>query len=199
MDLHDGDNLLKTMEAHGFSTAAMDYRLTPEVVHPAHLEDTLAGLEVLAKNHEVESITLVGHSAGACLALQCLQHPKDNYPNAKEMLKKCKYVVGCEGIYDLPALIDEDKSYSGFVEAAFGDQARWTELSPINHPIPGSANLVVVHSTEDELLNEEFQPKIAVERFTGAGKVIRESASGKHNDVPKSAQFSEIVLKYASD
>ena len=50
--------------------ASLNYRLSPEVTHPCHVDDVLAGLSMLAARFEMTRFALVGHSAGATLAFQ---------------------------------------------------------------------------------------------------------------------------------
>ena len=55
-----------------------DYRLAPEHPFPAGLEDCIAVYRWLLNQHTPENITLIGDSAGACLALALLQMLRDH-------------------------------------------------------------------------------------------------------------------------
>lgn len=58
---------------HGFIVASVNYRLSPKVTHPAHIEDVCAAVAWIQKNiaehgGDPKQLYLLGHSAGAHLA-----------------------------------------------------------------------------------------------------------------------------------
>ena len=60
--------------AAGYVTAVISYRLSPEVSHPAHIEDTAAAFAWVKRNTrqhggDPDRILVTGHSAGAYLAM----------------------------------------------------------------------------------------------------------------------------------
>jgi acetyl esterase len=75
---HGGGFVVGGLESHddvcaelcartGYEVVSVDYRLSPEHVHPAHFEDALAGFGWVAERHDVP-IVLAGDSAGGNLA-----------------------------------------------------------------------------------------------------------------------------------
>ncbi len=59
----------------------LNYRLTPDVMHPAHVEDVAAGISWVHKNIDTHGgdpkrIFLLGHSAGAQLVALVATNPK---------------------------------------------------------------------------------------------------------------------------
>lgn len=142
--------------------ASIDYRLTPSVVHPAHMEDVERGIEELITRFHPCSIILVGHSCGAFLCGQIYT-------------KFSRFVVGIvvvEGIYDLQSLLVEYPSYSGFVTDAFGQT-----LPSIDwETIPVTA---IIHSKADELLSLQ-QPLWLSERTHVKPFLL---SKGKHDEV----------------
>ena len=63
----------KRLSERGFITVVPNYRLSPDVSHPAHVEDAAAAVAWVRNNiakygGDSTSIVLIGHSAGAYLA-----------------------------------------------------------------------------------------------------------------------------------
>ncbi|KAK9368650.1 Alpha/Beta hydrolase protein [Lipomyces kononenkoae] len=143
----------------------LDYRLSPAVRHPTHLDDVLAALKFLVTEHGefISHIMIIGHSAGACLALQVLAtligERKANGDGIFMSLRdRIKVVVGIEGIYDLVKLGIEYPSYKGFISEAFGDDEElWGEASPSSfqwsRDSAFKSRIVLVQSTGDQLLS----------------------------------------------
>jgi acetyl esterase/lipase len=74
-------NLAQTLADLGVTVVAANYRLSPDVQHPAHLQDAAAAV-TWVKSHIKEydgdpaQIFLSGHSAGAYLAVQLALDPR---------------------------------------------------------------------------------------------------------------------------
>ena len=67
--------------AQGWATAALGYRLSPQVQHPAHVQDLAAALAWLRANAaaqriDPDRIVLIGHSAGAHLVALLVADPR---------------------------------------------------------------------------------------------------------------------------
>lgn len=165
--------------------ACLEYRLAPTSPHPAQALDSLSGLSLLASpsllppendspRWDRNSIYLIGHSAGAFIALSLvLQPPKGSKLDGaveKEARRAVKGVICVDGIYDLPSLLEEYPTYDYFVNDAFG-----LEPSYLAHESPARWGLIeeegerelkvlVLHSKEDELLSLR-QPDEFVQRF----------------------------------
>ncbi|KAM0507023.1 hypothetical protein ACHAP8_000648 [Fusarium lateritium] len=127
-----------TLDVAGF--ISIDYRLSPHpefpqeaatAKHPDHLEDIWSALNYAQEKYGLsENYILVGHSAGATLAMQLLMsdeilpsHPKGSLPAA---------IIGVSGIYDLVGLNERfNGGYAGFIGSAFGeDKSEWEKASP---------------------------------------------------------------------
>ena len=81
-DVDTHDRMLRVLAAEsGCSVFAIDYRLAPEHVFPAALEDCLAGWQWLQENGPArgirENIAISGDSAGANLALSVILSERD--------------------------------------------------------------------------------------------------------------------------
>jgi arylformamidase len=71
-DNRSGINLCKTWVKSGVVMVNLNYRLTPDVMHPAHVEDVASGIAWVHKNiakhgGDPKKVYLLGHSAGAHL------------------------------------------------------------------------------------------------------------------------------------
>lgn len=80
-DNRSGTNLCKTWANAGVVMVNLNYRLTPDVVHPAHVEDVAAGIAWVHKNiasrgGDPKRIFLLGHSAGAQLVALVATNPQ---------------------------------------------------------------------------------------------------------------------------
>ncbi|ORY90834.1 Alpha/Beta hydrolase protein [Leucosporidium creatinivorum] len=167
--------------------ACLEYRLAPTSPHPAQALDSLSGLSLLTSpsllplengspRWDRNSIYLIGHSAGAFIALSLvLRPPKGSRLDGaveREVRRAVKGVVCVDGIYDLPSLLEEYPAYDSFVNDAFGlepsylaqeSPARW-ELVDEEGEGERELKILVLHSKEDELLSLR-QPEMFVERF----------------------------------
>jgi len=107
-----------------------NYRLTPEVVHPGHIQDIARAFAWTYRNitrygGDPERIFLGGHSAGGHLA--ALLALDERYLAAEGLSPELvRGVIGISGVYDLNAI-------PGF-EAIFGaDPEARRDASPIAH------------------------------------------------------------------
>ncbi|KAK9330940.1 Alpha/Beta hydrolase protein [Lipomyces starkeyi] len=148
--------------------ATLDYRLSPSVRHPTHLDDALAALKFLVSEYGqfISHILIIGHSAGACIALQVLAtliaERQVTGGMSTHLCDRIKIVVGVEGIYDLVELGNEYPPYKGFISEAFGeDEELWDEASPsssqwrqlLADDCRLNTKIVLVQSTGDQLLS----------------------------------------------
>jgi len=165
--------------------ASLNYRLSPHPDHPAppsdparnaqhpdHINDVLDAITHLQAlyPHLTDNYILVGHSCGATLALQVAMSQATWPSSSSESGTKHTVkphpplaVVGIEGIYDLPALVNYHTAhpiYETFATSAFGPSRDvWRNVSPTNGQYEDSwsnGRLVLLgHSKEDELVEWE--------------------------------------------
>ncbi|PHH69907.1 hypothetical protein CDD80_6377 [Ophiocordyceps camponoti-rufipedis] len=168
-------NILRNDAVRGF--ASIDYRLsrhpdfpqdpavTPEAelrtaLHPQHMNDVRAALKMLLSDDNAiinaeDGYLLVGHSAGATLALQVLMSNDER----NIIIPPPRAVVAIAGIYDLIGLNRRfNDQYSAFISGAFGpDQQVWRDASPL-HLLAGwrpqeNLALTLAQSPQDELID----------------------------------------------
>ena len=151
-----------------------------EAVHPQHVKDVLDGLRFLKTlGIDEHSYILSGHSCGACIAFQAvLQSPA--YYGLNTADAPCPAaIVGLNGLYDLPALVNElgashehlGREYKAILSNAFGKkEAIWADSSPARFDPSAIAErvrdghaphlILIDQSAEDQLV-----PMNQVDRF----------------------------------
>lgn len=215
----------------GFTCACVEYRLAPADKHPAQALDVLSALKKLSSSAPLpeeggqrrwnrQSIYLLGHSAGAFIAMSLvLRQPlsesstEPTFAVRDDVRQAVKGIVCIDGIYDLPSLLEEYPSYDSFINDAFGLDADVLEReSPARWELPEQTGvkrrlrILVLHSREDELLSmrqpENFVIKMrwllrdAPER--GQVEADYESVAGTHDDLLKTSELSVTVKTWVA-
>ncbi|RCI08756.1 hypothetical protein L249_4889 [Ophiocordyceps polyrhachis-furcata BCC 54312] len=164
--------------------ASVDYRLSPHpdypqdatstpedelrmARHPDHLSDVRSGLRLLMTEYHLgaDGYILVGHSAGATLALQHLLLPDDD--RDRRSIPPPQAIIAIAGIYDIVGLNDRcQRQYTDFISAAFGPcESDWRAASPITHvsrwPSRAAPTLILAHSPQDELIDADEMRNMA--------------------------------------
>ncbi|KAL9113421.1 MAG: hypothetical protein Q9227_002462 [Pyrenula ochraceoflavens] len=182
---------------HIASIASLSYRLSPHpsypqpsppttppshlrtAKHPDHITDILLALSHLQKTYAFGNrYILIGHSVGATLAYQVGMRCSIPWELGKQgkrevEVKQPLAIVGVEGIYDVPKMLERHKDeeiYGQFVRGALGeDEGVWKGVSPARWGREGFVRswkenvvgkgegggevlAVVVHSRGDELV-----------------------------------------------
>lgn len=173
---------------------------------------------------------LIGHSAGATLALQSLYFgyittigagavylERGNDKSSLSPPPPSPQALIClEGIYAIPALVEEYPDYIGLIEGAFGpppvdnEQKKthpWETASPTMDPICNAigkwfkekvtGTIVLVQSKNDELLSHRqtrLMERVLAEKFPAEGRVrVMIGDFGGHDDVLKKKVIWGIV------
>lgn len=138
-DKKGGNSKIHIFIDAGWILVSVNYRLSPNVKHPAHVRDVAKAIvwvyHNISRYHgDPEQIFLLGHSAGAHLAaLVTLDH---QYLQVfGEDTGIIQGVIGLDsGAYYLPALFRSEPENFMFFTLAFGkDSDIWEEASPIMH------------------------------------------------------------------
>lgn len=155
--------------AAGTAVAVINYRLSDagRDPHPAHVQDAAAAVAYLRKNagkvgYDPDRIFVGGHSAGAHISALLAYQP--SYLQAVgEKPDSIRGFIGIEGIYDLPALVSRWPSYrEDFVSTAFGrDDKAWAAASPQRLALSGTRPWLLIHSAQDELVDEPQSRRFA--------------------------------------
>ncbi|KFY80559.1 hypothetical protein V499_00605 [Pseudogymnoascus sp. VKM F-103] len=115
-------------------------------------------------------------------------------------------MLGSEGIYDIPSLVERNKHpfYREFVVSAFGpSEATWAAASP-RQAATGSKLwektevLIISHSDDDEYVEKEqstdMLEHIKATKKDGQGQAVYLPAEGKHDEIhEKGVEMARIV------
>ncbi len=180
--------------ARGVALASLNYRLSPDVIHPAHIEDVAAGLAFLIDNAAAHGcdparIYVMGHSAGAHLAALVATDARRLGAHGKS-LGALRGVVLLDGAgYDVSAQMDalagRQSILSDMYRAAFGDDpALWADASPVGHVAPGKgiAPFLIVHTDRAPAVRQS-QTLAAVLRAAGVKARLYRARGLSHSDV----------------
>lgn len=85
--------MLPAFKELGCAVANVEYRLMPHVRLADVVSDVVAALQLLTQQFPNAQLILIGHSAGAHLALSALKNP--------EIKNRTKGVIAISGVYDL--------------------------------------------------------------------------------------------------
>jgi acetyl esterase/lipase len=153
----------------GFATAVVNYRLTPEVQHPGHIQDAAASF-AWVKRHIGEhggdpgQVFVIGHSAGAYLG--ALLATDERYLAAHKLsLRDIRGVVPVSAFYWVEktgVAPDRDKRVWGT------DQKVWIDASPAHHLGAGVPPMLVVYADGDDEWRRQQNVEIA-QALTSAG------------------------------
>lgn len=153
----------------GFVTVVADYRLYPEVVWPAFLEDGAAAVR-WARDHAAAfggdpgRLALMGHSAGAYNAVDLAVDGRWLGAAGVDPRREVRAVVGLSGPYDfLPVRTDE-------LRAIFGPEASRPDTQPINHVDGRAAPMLLLTGDRDQVVDPGNSDRLAA-RVRAAGGV----------------------------
>lgn len=192
--------------------ASIDYRLSPSAAapqdpaetpaselrsarHPDHILDVRAALGLLAAEHGLgDGYVLVGHSAGATLALQLLMGVAalDAPDKHQRPVPLPGAVIAIAGIYDLAGLdTRHGGAYTGFMSSAFGaDREAWRTVSPacfsgsFKDNWPGRGYALLAHSPDDILIDgPEMDAMAAKLAADGVDVCLARDLVGEHDFV----------------
>ncbi|KAG0172683.1 Kynurenine formamidase [Apophysomyces sp. BC1034] len=204
-DKADHADLAEDLARKGFTVAAINYRLSlhevpdqpPSVQHPAHIVDSLEAVEFLYRNpgrYDPSRIYLVGHSAGAHIAMMLVLDPtfKASYVRG---------IVGADGIYDIPLLVKTFPGYMDFIGQAFGlDKTKYLEASPVSKRASPIPPVLIVQSLEDTLIDVAQANAMANHlKSLNADVRLDTSVNGDHYEMLKTPEFVNLVTEFVRE
>ncbi|OGN50885.1 MAG: alpha/beta hydrolase [Caulobacterales bacterium RIFOXYB1_FULL_67_16] len=142
----------QALAAQGFLVALPDYRVVPEVVFPAFIEDAAAATAKAADlapayGGAPDRLGVLGHSAGAHLALMIALDRR--YMLAADQPELIKAAAGLAGPYDFLPLT------AGPARNAFGRASDPTLTQPVAFVRPDAPPIWLGHGTEDVVVHAE--------------------------------------------
>jgi acetyl esterase/lipase len=167
--------------ANGYVYVSINYRLSPAVEHPAHIEDVAAALHWLVDNiagygGDPSRISIMGHSAGAHLV--ALLGTNETRLAAEGLtLDDIESVICLDGAgYDIPARMAgrPGRLMSNMLSSAFGnDGSKWADASPTLHVQSGVAYppFLILHTPRVDAPGQSM----------ALGNALRDSGSYAYN------------------
>jgi acetyl esterase/lipase len=148
----------RALAALGFLVAIADYRVFPEVVFPAFVEDLGAAASWLAAHAadyggDPERLFLVGHSAGAYNAVIFALQP-ERFGGAA-VAGRIEGLVGLSGPYDFYPF-DVKQSID-----AFGTYAEPLTTQPVNLVTPAAPPMLLAHGVRDTTVGDYHTVRLA--------------------------------------
>jgi acetyl esterase/lipase len=141
----------RRLGAAGFLTVVTSYRLSPQVSHPAHIQDAAAAFAWVKRNigrygGDPERIIVIGHSAGAYLAM--LLATDARYLAAHKLSPRdIKGLVPVSGFFwvDRPGVAPDRPTY------VWGtDRNVWSDSSPARHLRADLPPVLLIDTDGDE-------------------------------------------------
>ena len=176
----------------GFLFVSVDYRLSPKVVHPAHVQDVAAATAWTYRHcaeygGDPNRLFIMGHSAGAHLV--ALTATDERYLQAEgvslSILKGCIPLDGAG--YDISAEIARGRRLAvDMFENAFGkDPAVWKEASPINHIAAGKSipPFLLIHAGIRAASREESHAMADLMSKVGIPATVKHAQDKNHMTV----------------
>jgi acetyl esterase/lipase len=159
--------------AAGFVTAVVNYRLTPAVSHPGHVQDAAASF-AWVKRHIAEyggnagRVFVIGYSAGAYLAALLSTDPR--YLAAHNLSPKdIQGVVPVSAFYWVErrgVAPDRDKRVWGV------DSSAWVDASPAHHLKSATPPMLILYAERDEDWRREQNVEFATALKTAGNKNV---------------------------
>lgn len=180
--------------------ASIDYRLSPEVQHPVHLQDVVENLYRMIQESKLTSIQLLGHSVGATLAWQVSVSDENLFPSPDKLQLVKSKLVGVflvDGIYSLTELLDEYPSYDYFVSQAYKDYSRdFEEFDRSINRFPSNLKTIhLLHSYRDELLTlRQTNYMSSLLQKAAIPFTLCFSDMGRHEEVYRNAKLANYLL-----
>ncbi|QLL30738.1 hypothetical protein HG536_0A05530 [Torulaspora globosa] len=183
-----------------YSLFSIDYRLSPNVRHPVHVQDVVENLYRLVEDHRLTSLQLVGHSVGATLAWQTAVADESLFPSLDRLntvRSRLQGVFMVDGIYSLAQLLDEYPNYDYFVSQAFADYTRdFEEFEQSTDRLPETLRHIhLIHSYGDELLSlrqSNYMSSVLQKARISFSSYFDDM--GLHDEVPRNAKLANYLL-----
>jgi len=193
--------------AAGYLTVVASYRLSPEVSHPAHIQDVAAAFAWITRNirqygGDPDRIMVIGHSAGAYLAMLLAADPR--YLAAHQLSPRdIKGVVPVSGFFwvEKPGVAPDRPA-----EIWGTNPKTWTDASPAHYLRADLPPVLLIDTDGDEdwrqQQNADFYAALraAGDRDVATHKVLGRTHMSVWYDMSKggSEETSSTILQFAA-
>lgn len=158
------------LAARGYAVAAIEYRLAPDHVYPAQLDDVRAATNWLRTRHDElgfdpERVVLYGRSAGAHLALLGAYTWRADWVKAVVALYPPADLTWSWHHPSNPLVLNTPETLSAFMGGALDESPeqaeRYAEASPYTHTRRALPPTLLIHGGRDELVSQEQSRRLA--------------------------------------
>lgn len=183
----------QALDAIGWMLVTPNYRLSPEVKHPGHIEDIAAAVawvhdNIAAYGGDPDRIVVMGHSAGAHLAaLVATDHERlAAHGKSPDILDGIILLDGAA--YDIPAMLGNpnipDRARRTHERWVGTDRADWTDASPMLQVTPdvGTPPFLILHIARPMAATESRRLGEALEA-AGVSTVVLECPDDDHGSI----------------
>ncbi|MEL6528781.1 MAG: alpha/beta hydrolase [Pseudomonadota bacterium] len=188
----------------GFVVVLAGYRLHPDAVYPAMLEDTARAIkwtreEIAQYGGNPDRITIAGHSAGAYNVVQTALERQWLGRHGLSS-RDIAGVVGLSGPYDFFPF-DSDST-----KASFGEAERPEETQPVNHVRSDAPAMLLIHGEADDLVKVRNSRELASRIEAAGGRVTTRYFAEMDHNAPlislaapwrNSREVDDIIAEFA--
>jgi arylformamidase len=156
--------LIELCLSQGFGVASINYRLSPEVAHPAHVQDVARAFAWLHGNGtqyglDVDSIIVAGHSAGAHL-VSLLALDSTYLRDVGLTTQAIKGVIAISGVYDIPALFGYPRLVADEIWGGPEGRAEASPARKLVGSMPDAPPFLVTFTEENDMFGFDEQAKL---------------------------------------
>lgn len=180
--MRNARNIAAAWTGAGVTVVSLNYRLTPDVMHPAHVQDVASGI-VWTKQHiaayggNPSRLFLMGHSAGAHLVALVATDPQYLGSYGLSPARVLSGVFPIDGAsYELNDRRKNERLVRNMIDNAFGtDPAVLTAASPINQVRAGQSYpsfILAVVKQRDEAVDQTNRLAGLLQRAGALAQVI---------------------------
>ena len=150
--------------SQGFGVASINYRLSPEVAHPAHVQD-VAQAFAWVHGHgaqyglDVDSIIVAGHSAGAHL-VSLLALDSKHLQGVGLTTQAIKAVIAISGVYDVSALFGYPRLVADDIWGGAAGRAEASPARKLVGSMPDSPPFLVTFTEVNDMFGFDEQAKL---------------------------------------
>lgn len=189
--------------AAGFGTAVINYRLSPAVSHPAHIQDAAAAF-AWVKQHigeyggDPNAIFVIGHSAGAYLA--ALLALDERYLKAHKLSPH-----DIRGVVPVSAFFYVDRVAPDRPKSVWGtDVKTWVEASPARYVNKGAPPMLLIYADgDDQWRRDQNEEMAAALRKAGSHDVTIKQVMGRNHStiwskLGEDEEVSNFIIAFVS-
>ena len=180
-----GEGLARQLAARGIGLVTANYRLSPAVMHPAHMEDATAAFawtkkHIASYGGDPDRVFLSGHSAGAYLAALMALDP--SYLEAHGL--KLSDVRGVVPISPFLHVEDPDVAPRRPKTVWGTDPEVWLQASVTPYVVSGKPPMLFIYADGDDAWRREQNQRLAADLTAKGNKAMAiEIADRTHGSV----------------